>query len=46
MQTSELEVSLVYRASARTARDIQRSHVSKEKKTNKQTKVSRTLEAR
>jgi hypothetical protein len=36
-QISEFEASLVYRASSRKARAIQRNPVSKNKQTNKQT---------
>jgi hypothetical protein len=35
-QISEFEASLVYRVSSRTARNIQRNTVSKNKQTNKQ----------
>jgi hypothetical protein len=37
-QISEFEASLVYKVSSRTARGIQRNPVSKNSKTNKQTK--------
>jgi hypothetical protein len=40
---SELETSLVYRVSSRTARDIQRNPVSKIKKKKKKTKKHKTI---
>jgi hypothetical protein len=43
-QVSEFEASLVYRVSSRTARATQRNRVSKEPKTNKQTKYINTAQ--
>jgi hypothetical protein len=39
---SEFEASLVYRVSSRIAKAIQRNPVSKNQKTNKQTKQNKT----